>query len=117
LNISPCGFAARGQNHTIRLPLDVTDDICYSMRYGESGLICRRKEDHPMVAALLSALFFSLLLYYIAGKRGANRKFWLVMGLVFGIFALPFVFFAKTDRHFRQQKRHDRKAFDRNETT
>jgi hypothetical protein len=54
-----------------------------------------------MVAALLSAVFFSALLYFIARKRGANQKFWLAMGLIFGIFALPFVFFAKTDQNSR----------------
>jgi len=51
-----------------------------------------------IAVAILSSLAFGLLLYTIAGRRGANRKFWLLMGIVFGILALPFVFFARTDR-------------------
>ena len=45
---------------------------------------------------VLSAAVFGTLLYLIARKRGANKKFWLLMGIIFGIFAIPFVFFAKT---------------------
>jgi hypothetical protein len=48
-----------------------------------------------MVEPTLITLFFGGLSYFIALKRGANTIFWLVMGLVFGPFALPFVFFAK----------------------
>jgi hypothetical protein len=48
-----------------------------------------------MVELALITLFFGGLSYFIASKRGANAIFWLVMGLVFGPFALPFVFFAK----------------------
>jgi len=36
-----------------------------------------------------------VLLYFIAAKRNANKPFWLAMGILFGPFALPFVFFAK----------------------
>ena len=56
-----------------------------------------RNNGMSLVSAVLSALFFAFLLYYIAQKRGANKKFWFVMGLIFGVFALPFVFFARTD--------------------
>ncbi|SDP54954.1 hypothetical protein [Desulforhopalus singaporensis] len=42
--------------------------------------------------------FFGIVLYLIGGARGANKVFWLVMGVVFGPFALPFVFFANTDK-------------------
>jgi hypothetical protein len=49
------------------------------------------------VWTVLSAVVFGMLLYLIARKRGTNKKFWLLMGIIFGIFALPFVFFAKTN--------------------
>lgn len=49
-----------------------------------------------MFELIVATAFFGLLLYFIAAKRKANKVFWLVMGLVFGPFALPFVFFAKT---------------------
>jgi len=50
------------------------------------------------VTVIGMSVFFAYLLYLIAEKRGANKKFWLIMGLVFGIFALPFVFFARTEK-------------------
>jgi len=40
---------------------------------------------------------FGVLLYFIAVKRNANKPFWLAMGILFGPFALPFVFFAKSN--------------------
>jgi hypothetical protein len=48
-----------------------------------------------MVYLILISAFFGALLYYIAAKRGANKSFWLAMGIVLGPFALPFVFLAK----------------------
>ena len=38
----------------------------------------------------------ALVPYFIAAQRGSNKTFWLIMGLVFGPLAIPFVFFAKT---------------------
>ena len=35
------------------------------------------------------------LLWFIADKRGANTKFWAIMGAVFGPLAIPFVFLTK----------------------
>ena len=32
---------------------------------------------------------------YIAKRRGANVRFWIICGLLFGPFALPFVLFAR----------------------
>ncbi len=53
----------------------------------------------PAILLTLSLLSM-LLLYLIAGRRGANRKFWVIMGLLFGPLALPFVFFSrKKNRH------------------
>jgi hypothetical protein len=46
-------------------------------------------------ALILIALASILLLYAIAVRRGADRKFWILMGLLFGPLAIPFVFFSK----------------------
>jgi hypothetical protein len=51
-----------------------------------------------MLYLILITAFFGALLYFIAAKRNANRRFWLAMGIVFGPFALPFVFMAKSKR-------------------
>jgi len=31
----------------------------------------------------------------MASKRGAKKSFWAIMGFCFGLFAIPFLFFAK----------------------
>jgi hypothetical protein len=49
-----------------------------------------------MVYLILSTAFFGALTYFIAAKRSVNKSFWLAMGIVFGPFALPFVFMAKS---------------------
>ena len=49
-----------------------------------------------MLYLILISACFGLLLYIIAAKRKANKYFWLAMGVLFGPFALPFVFLAKT---------------------
>ncbi len=47
------------------------------------------------VGLILITIFSGVLSYFIAERRNADKKFWLVMGIVFGPFALPFVFMAK----------------------
>ena len=44
-----------------------------------------------IIITLMSILF----LYIVAGKRRATQKFWVIMGLIFGPLAIPFVFFSK----------------------
>lgn len=44
---------------------------------------------------ILISIAFGALFYLIAAKRGANTAFWAAMGVIFGPFALPFVFFAQ----------------------
>jgi len=51
-----------------------------------------------IIIGCLISLVFAFLLGTIAGKRGAKVMFWAIMGAVFGPFAIPFVFFAKTDQ-------------------
>ncbi len=41
------------------------------------------------------AILFGALFYGIAVWKKSNRWFWALMGLLFGPFALPFVFFAQ----------------------
>ncbi len=47
------------------------------------------------VAVILISALFGVLLYYLAAKRGCNKRFWLIMGILFGPFALPFIFLVK----------------------
>ena len=44
---------------------------------------------------IIISFFFAGTLYLIAEKRGADKVFWAIMGLFFGPFAIPFIFFAK----------------------
>ncbi|MEE8397882.1 MAG: hypothetical protein V3S89_02675, partial [Desulfobacterales bacterium] len=53
------------------------------------------------------SLAIALIPYYIAKKRGAKASFWLIMGLVFGPLAIPFVFYAKTDQQKEQLEREE----------
>ncbi len=39
--------------------------------------------------------FFAALFYGIAVWKKANRRYWALIGFLFGPFALPFVFFAQ----------------------
>jgi hypothetical protein len=43
------------------------------------------------------------LLWKLADKRGANTRFWAIMGAVFGPLAIPFIFLTpdKRDQSFR----------------
>ena len=45
-------------------------------------------------AVVLSVLcvLCAFLLWNIADKRGANTRFWAIMGAVFGPLAIPFIF-------------------------
>ena len=47
-------------------------------------------------AIVLVAVLCAIICHTIAKKRGANPVFWGVMGAVFGPFAIPFVYFART---------------------
>jgi len=49
-----------------------------------------------MLYLFLVMAFFGALLYFIASKRNANKSYWSAMGIIFGPFALPFVFMAKS---------------------
>jgi hypothetical protein len=44
-----------------------------------------------LVVVILISLLFGALFYYMAGRKGYNKQFWLIMGILFGPFALPFI--------------------------
>ena len=50
-----------------------------------------------MIDIIVSIICISCawLIWGIADKRGANTKFWAIMGAVFGPLAIPFVFLTK----------------------
>ena len=48
------------------------------------------------IALLLVCLFSVLVCYLVARKRSADTKFWLLMGLLLGPLAIPFVFFSRS---------------------
>ena len=49
-----------------------------------------------MIGLLIIVNLLSMLVcYQLARSRNANRRYWLLAGLLFGPFAIPFVFFAK----------------------
>jgi len=48
-----------------------------------------------LAVAIIISAFFGVLLYYLADRRGYNKQFWLIMGILFGPFSLPFIFLGK----------------------
>ena len=51
-------------------------------------------KDMLMISLVISAAF-AVICGLIASRRKARVVYWLVMGFIFGPFALPFVFIAK----------------------
>jgi len=50
-----------------------------------------------MIIISIVCISCAFLLWHIANKRGANTRFWAIMGAVFGPFAIPFVFLTKNN--------------------
>jgi hypothetical protein len=48
-----------------------------------------------LVITIVISLLFALMLYGLAVWRGVNRRYWTIMGFLFGPFVIPFIFFAK----------------------
>ena len=49
-----------------------------------------------MLPVLIIATLLSMLAcYLIARSRSGDRRFWVIVGLLFGPLAIPFAFFAK----------------------
>ena len=50
-----------------------------------------------MIIISIICISCAILLWNIADRRGANTKFWAIMGAVFGPLAIPFVFLTKNN--------------------
>ncbi len=48
-----------------------------------------------MIIISIICIACAFLLWHIADRRGANTKFWAIMGAFFGPLAIPFVFLTK----------------------
>lgn len=48
-----------------------------------------------MIIILIICILSAIVLWNIADRRGANTKFWAIMGAVFGPLAIPFIFLIK----------------------
>ena len=48
-----------------------------------------------LLAIILVSILFGVLFYYMAGRKGYNKPFWCIMGILFGPFALPFIILGK----------------------
>ena len=46
---------------------------------------------------------FGILLYYLADRRGYNKQFWLIMGILFGPFSVPFIFLGKRKTSYEKK--------------
>jgi len=51
-----------------------------------------------IIISIFTTLFFGGLTYFLATKRGRNRKFWLLMGLLFGPLALVILLLPKIEQ-------------------
>ncbi len=52
-------------------------------------------DQHMLTALVIVTLLSMWACYQIADSRSADRVFWLIMGLLFGPFAIPFAFLSK----------------------
>jgi len=57
-----------------------------------------------MVLLIVLSLLSMVICYEVARRRKADRRYWLLAGLLFGPFAIPFVFMAKPDRKRTQSQ-------------
>ena len=48
-----------------------------------------------MIIISVICISCAFLLWNIADRRGANTRFWAIMGAVFGPLAIPFIFLTK----------------------
>jgi len=48
-----------------------------------------------ILVLMLITILSAMICYSIAKKRGADSRFWVIMAILLGPFALPFVVFSK----------------------
>lgn len=58
-----------------------------------------------LIAAILISVLFGILLYYMADRKGYNKQFWIIMGILFGPLALPFIILGKKKDYHGKQTR------------
>jgi len=56
-----------------------------------------------LAVAIVISAFFGVLLYYLADRRGYNKQFWLVMGILFGPFPIPFILLGKRNTQYKKE--------------
>jgi len=61
------------------------------------------------VAIIISAVF-GVLLYYLADRRGYKKQFWLLMGILFGPFSIPFIFLGKRKTRYEKETDHEKSS-------
>lgn len=54
---------------------------------------------NPIYAVLVVFILCAGVCFIVANKRKSNIPFWVTAGFLAGPFAIPFVFFAKPDKH------------------
>ena len=53
-----------------------------------------------LIVVILISIFFGVLCYYLASRKSYNKQFWLIMGILFSPFAVPFIILgSKKDYH------------------
>jgi hypothetical protein len=50
-----------------------------------------------MIIISVICIACAYLLWHLADRRGANTRFWAIMGALFGPLAIPFLFLTKKD--------------------
>jgi len=56
-----------------------------------------------LAVAIIISAFFGVLLYYLADRKGYNKQFWLIMGILFGPFSIPFIFLSKRNTQYENE--------------
>jgi len=56
-----------------------------------------------LAVAIIISAFFGVLLYYLADRRGYNKQLWLIMGIIFGPFSIPFIFLGKSKTQYEKE--------------
>lgn len=57
-----------------------------------------------IVIAVTFTMVWAFLAYSLASNRGVDTKFWVIMALVFGPFALPFIYLEKKSSQMKDKK-------------
>jgi hypothetical protein len=56
-----------------------------------------------LIVVILISILFGVLCYYLAGRKGYNKQFWLIMGILFGAFTVPFIMLGKGKYYHKEE--------------